>query len=31
VRGHELTAREYATTDGWQSGAWTPQVWRVAL
>ena len=31
VRGHELTAREYATTDGWQTGAWTPQVWRVAL
>jgi hypothetical protein len=23
--------REFATTDGWQTGAWTPQVWRAAL
>lgn len=31
VRGDGLTVREYATTDGWQTGAWTPQVWKVAV
>lgn len=25
-----LVVREYATRDGWQSGAWTPLVWRRA-
>lgn len=27
----ELRVREFATKDGWQTGAWTPQVWRFAL
>lgn len=31
VRGDGLTVREFATTDGWQSGTWTPQVWRAAV
>lgn len=31
VRGDGLTVREFATTDGWQTGAWTPQVWRAAV
>lgn len=28
--GGALTAREYATTDGWATGAWTPQTWTTA-
>ena len=31
IRAGELLVREYATADGWQSGNWTPQVWRAAL
>ena len=31
VRGDGLTVREHATTDGWQTGSWTPQVWRMAV
>ena len=27
IRGDTVTAREYQTKDGWQSGSWTPQVW----
>ena len=27
----ELRVREFATTDGWQTGAWTPQMWKFAL
>jgi predicted phosphodiesterase len=27
----ELVAREYATADAWESGAWTPQVWRTPV
>ena len=29
--GDGLTVREHATTDGWQTGSWTPQVWRMAV
>jgi len=28
VRGGKLTVREYQTKDRWQTGFWTPQVWR---
>ena len=31
VRGDGLIVREHATTDGWQTGTWTPQVWRMAV
>jgi cytolysin (calcineurin-like family phosphatase) len=31
IRGTTVTAREYQTKDGWQSGLWTPQVWTAAL
>ncbi len=31
VRGDGLSVREFATSDGWQTGAWTPQVWRAAV
>ncbi len=27
----KLTVREYATTDAWETGAWTPQTWTVPL
>lgn len=27
VAGGKLTVREYATTDGWRTHGWTPQVW----
>jgi hypothetical protein len=27
----ELRVREFATKDGWQTGAWTPQVWTFPL
>jgi len=27
----EVTAREYATKNRWQTAAWTPQVWRHAI
>jgi hypothetical protein len=27
VSGDNVTAREYQTTDSWENGAWTPQVW----
>ena len=27
VRAGEVVVREYATTDNWETGAWTPQVW----
>jgi hypothetical protein len=27
----ELRIREFATTDAWRTGRWTPQVWRFAL
>lgn len=28
VTNQNLVVREFATKDGWQTGAWTPQVWR---
>ncbi len=31
VRGDELLVREHATADGWQTGTWTPQMWRMKL
>jgi cytolysin (calcineurin-like family phosphatase) len=31
VTNRELVMREYATKDGWQTGEWTPNVWRVPL
>ena len=31
VTSRELLVREFATKDGWQTGAWTPQVWRFDL
>jgi predicted phosphodiesterase len=31
VTGRELLVREFATKDGWQTGTWTPQVWRFDL
>lgn len=31
VRGDGLTVREFETRDGWQTGTWTPQVWRAAV
>ncbi len=27
----ELRVREFATTDAWATGAWTPQIWRFPL
>lgn len=27
----ELRIREFATTDAWQTGSWTPQLWRFPL
>jgi predicted phosphodiesterase len=27
----EMVVREFSTKNGWESGAWTPQVWRFAL
>jgi len=31
VDAKELRVREFATTDAWQTGAWTPQIWRFPL
>jgi hypothetical protein len=31
IHGTGLTVREYATSDAWQTGAWTRQVWRVSV
>jgi predicted phosphodiesterase len=31
IRAGETTVREYATTDAWEKGAWTPQVWTAPL
>jgi hypothetical protein len=31
VNANELRVREFATKDGWQTGAWTPQVWKFEL
>jgi predicted phosphodiesterase len=31
VRAGETTVREYATTDAWETGAWTPQVWTTPV
>ncbi|HEY1068557.1 MAG TPA: metallophosphoesterase [Pirellulales bacterium] len=31
LRREELVCREYRTGDAWQTGEWTPQVWRVPL
>ena len=28
LAGGKLTVREYATSDGWQTAAFTPQVWN---
>lgn len=31
LNARELRIREFATTDAWLTGRWTPQVWRFAL
>jgi hypothetical protein len=31
LRGNGLLVREFATTDRWQTGEWTPQVWRAEI
>jgi predicted phosphodiesterase len=31
IAGPNVTAREYQTEDGWESGSWTPQVWTAAV
>ena len=31
VTSTELRAREFFTSDGWKSGAWTPQLWQFPL
>lgn len=31
LTGRQLTVREYATRDNWQTAAWTPQSWNVPL
>jgi cytolysin (calcineurin-like family phosphatase) len=31
VTSTDLLVREFGTKDGWQTGAWTPQVWKFAL
>ncbi len=31
IHSQELLVREFATADGWQTGTWTPQVWRFPL
>jgi predicted phosphodiesterase len=30
IQGRKVTAREYQTVDGWQTGSWTPQTWTAA-
>ncbi|MSU28187.1 MAG: twin-arginine translocation signal domain-containing protein [Pedosphaera sp.] len=31
VRGDGFTVREFETRDGWETGRWTPQVWKAAV
>lgn len=31
IASNEMRVREFATKDGWQSGTWTPQVWRFPI
>ena len=31
IDAKELRVREFATRDGWQTGDWTPQLWKFAL
>lgn len=31
IRGDNLIAREYQTTDAWATGSWTPQSWSVRV
>jgi hypothetical protein len=31
IAANEMRVREFGTKDGWQTGAWTPQVWRFPL
>ena len=31
VRTGEVVVREYATTDAWETGAWTPQTWTAPI
>ena len=31
ITGGELLVREYQTTDGWQTAAWTLQLWRAPI
>lgn len=31
IRGDSVTAREYQTNDGWQTGFWTKQVWTAPM
>lgn len=31
ITADEMRVREFGTADGWQTGAWTPQMWRFPL
>jgi hypothetical protein len=31
IAAAELRVREFGTDDGWQTGSWTPRVWKFAL
>lgn len=31
ISGKEMIAREFATTDAWSTGAWTPEQWRYEI
>ncbi len=31
ITASEMRVREFGTRDGWQTGAWTPQMWRFPL
>jgi hypothetical protein len=31
ISARELRVREFATTDGWQTAAWTPLTWKLSL
>ncbi len=31
IDSREMRVREFSTSDGWQTGRWTPQVWRFGL
>ncbi len=31
IDSREMQVREFSTSDGWQNGTWTPQLWRFSL